>query len=395
MPGSASGNVIVSVVANVESDSPLNYRYTATGGRIIGHGPSVVWDFNDNSGPGNYSVTVIVDDGVGTYSRSLTKSITVAEPDCDCPCVCPTVAVDSDKSQVKRGGKLDFEARIAGGYAKEIEYRWKVTNGKITSGQGTPSIEVVASPDKIYGVVTADLVVGLDVDCDCPKEASESVPIGELSMAQSSNFSSPVTRLDLDESTITLACAHAGSKGNDAASKDAILGVETHPNPNFLADNMMYSYVITGGRIIGTGPAVKWDLTDVRPGTYLIAVYVGDGRAKTENDTKTIWIRALPCPEPMPCPSVSLLSPQRVDVTNDFIVRTRVAGDTRTGEQYVWNVNGGELIAGQGSKSVRVRASSTNAPGPGPVVTVTLGLPPEFYDCHPTSSVHLGIPTPK
>jgi len=62
MPGSASGNVIVSVVANEESDTPLNYRYTATGGRIIGHGPSVVWDFNDNSGPGNYSVTVIVDD---------------------------------------------------------------------------------------------------------------------------------------------------------------------------------------------------------------------------------------------------------------------------------------------------------------------------------------------
>ncbi len=42
-------------------------------------------------------------------------------------------------------------------------------------------------------------------------------------------------------------------------------------------DVLMYNYQITGGRIIGVGHRVVWDLTDVNPGTYKITAGVDDG----------------------------------------------------------------------------------------------------------------------
>jgi hypothetical protein len=42
-------------------------------------------------------------------------------------------------------------------------------------------------------------------------------------------------------------------------------------------DVLLYSYTVTGGRIIGGGANVKWDLTGVRPGTYTVIVGVDDG----------------------------------------------------------------------------------------------------------------------
>ncbi|HQU90904.1 MAG TPA: DUF6438 domain-containing protein [Pyrinomonadaceae bacterium] len=42
-------------------------------------------------------------------------------------------------------------------------------------------------------------------------------------------------------------------------------------------DILTYVYTVTGGRIIGAGASVKWDLTGVRPGTYTITAGVDDG----------------------------------------------------------------------------------------------------------------------
>jgi hypothetical protein len=385
--------VLVSIVTNGENGTPLNYRYTVTGGRIIGQGPNVLWDFNaDNAPPGDYSITVLVDDGMGTYSRALTKSISLEEADCDCPCVCPTVGIRSHKSQVQRGGKLDFEARVGGGDANQIEYRWKVTNGRITSGQGTPSIKVTASPDKTSRLVTANLEVGLDVDCDCPKEASESVPIGPKSITRT--FPLDVTWLSLAESTIVLACRDCSPDPNEPTSKDAILEVETHTASNYLTDKLVYSYEVSGGNIIDTGQSVRWDLTGLDPGTYTIKVNVSNRHGETARDTRTVTVASEGIRDPMPCPTLSLSTPERIGTTSDFIVRAEVTGRERDTEDYVWKVDGGELIAGQGSNFVRIRATSINASDPGPVVSITLRLPPGFA-CSPSASVHLWIPEPK
>src|SRR5687767_2412224 len=50
LAGDGRTGVAVSVKNN-PANNPLNYRYSVTGGRILGQGPNVVWDFNDNSAP--------------------------------------------------------------------------------------------------------------------------------------------------------------------------------------------------------------------------------------------------------------------------------------------------------------------------------------------------------
>jgi hypothetical protein len=42
-------------------------------------------------------------------------------------------------------------------------------------------------------------------------------------------------------------------------------------------DILTYVYTVTGGRIVGTGANVKWDLSGVRSGTYTITAGVDDG----------------------------------------------------------------------------------------------------------------------
>jgi hypothetical protein len=42
-------------------------------------------------------------------------------------------------------------------------------------------------------------------------------------------------------------------------------------------DVLTYNYEVSAGKIVGQGKKVVWDLTGVRPGTYLITAGVNDG----------------------------------------------------------------------------------------------------------------------
>lgn len=57
-------------------------------------------------------------------------------------------------------------------------------------------------------------------------------------------------------------------------------------------DVLTYNYTVTGGRIIGAGANVKWDLTGVHPGKYTITAGVDDGCGLCgATVTKTVVVR--------------------------------------------------------------------------------------------------------
>ena len=57
-------------------------------------------------------------------------------------------------------------------------------------------------------------------------------------------------------------------------------------------DVLTYNYTISGGRIIGRGSKVVWDLTSIRAGTYTITVGVDDGQGVVGRTvTKTVVVR--------------------------------------------------------------------------------------------------------
>jgi hypothetical protein len=134
----------ITVATRGSSSDPtdvLTYNYTVSGGRIVGTGANVTWDLSGVR-PGTYTVTAGVDNGCGVCGTTKTETITVRDcAGCVAPCVCPTLSV-SGGGVVNPGESMSFTANVSGGTATDITYNWTVSNGTISSGQGTPSITV-------------------------------------------------------------------------------------------------------------------------------------------------------------------------------------------------------------------------------------------------------------
>lgn len=82
--------------------------------------------------------------------------------------MCPVITVICSSGKTCCGPKYTFTANITGGYAdREPTYKWSVSVGTITKGQGTSSIEVDASnlDDK---PMTAMVELGNIIPDGCP-----------------------------------------------------------------------------------------------------------------------------------------------------------------------------------------------------------------------------------
>jgi hypothetical protein len=73
-------------------------------------------------------------------------------------------------------------------------------------------------------------------------------------------------------------------------------------------DVLTYNYTVSGGRIVGSGANVSWDLSGVRPGTYTITVGADNGCGVCgTTKTETITVRECECEEPcVTCPTVDV-----------------------------------------------------------------------------------------
>src|SRR3954463_10032276 len=90
------------------------------------------------------------------------------------------------------------------------------------------------------------------------------------------NHSPNITGLMLDKNQLRPLPTPSGPPAENAdRSPDLIVNVATNAE-DFENDVLDYSYVVTAGRVVGTGSNVKWDLNGVPPGTYRITARVDD-----------------------------------------------------------------------------------------------------------------------
>lgn len=161
----------INVATSASSSDPtdvLTYNYTVSGGRIVGSGANVTWDLS-GARPGTYTITASADNGCGVCGTTKTETITVREcGPCDSPCVCPTLDV-SGGGTVVAGEPMSFTANLIGGTGTDFTYSWTVSNGTISSGQGTPSITVDTTglPNNTNITATVD-VSGPGLCENCP-----------------------------------------------------------------------------------------------------------------------------------------------------------------------------------------------------------------------------------
>ncbi len=108
------------------------------------------------------------------------------------------------------------------------------------------------------------------------------------------NSPANVEDLILNASEIIIGCKD-GAKNKACSKSNRKISVETIArDPE--NDVLTYNYTISGGKIVGQGAKVVWDLTDVGVGTYTITVGVDDGGG-VRGTTKAQTVVVKECPD--------------------------------------------------------------------------------------------------
>lgn len=169
------------------------------------------------------------------------------------------------------------------------------------------------------------------------------------------NIPANVTALNLDSTTVTIPCP-PGTRSESGCADDASIAVNTVAT-DAEGDVLTYNYTVSGGRIVGSGANVSWDLTGVRPGTYTITSAVDDGCGVCgTTQTKTITVAECSgCVPICECPTLSVTGPSAAVNTGEPMSFTaNVSGGTQTNVTYNWTVSAGSITSGQGTPSITV-----------------------------------------
>lgn len=124
-------------------------------------------------------------------------------------------------------------------------------------------------------------------------------------------------------------------------------------------DTLIYNYTVSGGRIVGQGANVTWDLSSARPGTYTITAAVDDGcGACGKTKTETVTVKDCECYKPCDCASLSVSGPgSTVPVGEKATFTANLSGGSCTNERFNWTVSSGEIVSGQGTPVIMVSAA--------------------------------------
>ncbi|MGI8654026.1 MAG: hypothetical protein ACR2LC_02265 [Pyrinomonadaceae bacterium] len=140
-------------------------------------------------------------------------------------------------------------------------------------------------------------------------------------------------------------------------------------------DTLLYTYSVTGGRIVGEGPNVNWDLSGVQPGTYTSTVEVDDGCGCVAFSSTTVNVTECPAAPIVapPCPTITVSCPTELTTVGSPITFTaNVSGDTGGATPaYNWTVSAGTITGGQGTPSITV--DTANQGGQSITATVNVG----------------------
>lgn len=190
-----------------------------------------------------------------------------------------------------------------------------------------------------------------------------------------------VTAVTLDQTEVVLPCPAGTISKSGACKDDQSVGVRTTAvDPD--NDTLTYSYTVSGGRVVGSGANVNWDLSGVKAGTYTITAAVDDGCGFCgTKQTQTITVKECSdCVQPCSCPSLSITGPSSVTpIDGSMTFTANVSGGTCDNQTFNWTVDKGTIASGQGTSTITV---ATNKDIAGQTVTATVEIP----NCCPGST---------
>jgi len=206
------------------------------------------------------------------------------------------------------------------------------------------------------------------------------------------NKPADVTALTLSDEVIKLGCP-AGQVPREGQSCNESTSVQvntTAVDPE--NDVLTYNYTVSGGRIVGSGSNVTWDLSGLQPGTYTITAGVDDGCGLCgKTQTKTVTVEACDCVVRCSCPTLSVSGPAGITSPGETMTFTATAaGGTQANITYNWSVSAGTIESGQGTPSITVRTTRDMA-GSSVTATVEIGGLDPACNCPRTASETAGV----
>jgi hypothetical protein len=173
---SDSGTQQVQLNAAVsQTDNPVKYRWTTTGGTITGDGPVVTWNLAGVK-PGYHKASLDVEtSGSGGTCQAFSSVSVLVNPCAPVRPVCPAIEVTCPTA-VGIDQPLTFTSRSTGGTPSVTPaYNWTVSAGTITAGQGTDTI-TVDTTGLAGQTVRASLSMG-GYNLDCAADCVVSIPV--------------------------------------------------------------------------------------------------------------------------------------------------------------------------------------------------------------------------
>lgn len=205
------------------------------------------------------------------------------------------------------------------------------------------------------------------------------------------NLAANVTALSVSDSSIKLGCAPGfrPAEGEVCAESTTVSVTTTAVDPE--NDILTYNYTVSGGRIVGSGANVSWDLSGVAPGTYTITAGVDDGCGLCgQTQTQTVTVAECNCVKQCECPSLTVSGPSGITNPGDAMTFTaNVSGGTQQSVTYNWTVSAGTITSGQGTPSISV--DTTGLAGQSVTATVNIGGTDASCGCRTDASETGGV----
>lgn len=195
---------------------------------------------------------------------------------------------------------------------------------------------------------------------DSPKDISDYSPTPTPTrFPEVINEPANVENVILDQETVNLWCPTAISKFAKCSKEGMKVNVKTKAKDKE-DDLLVYDYKVSGGRIIGRGKEVIWDLFGERPGKYTITVGVDDGCGICgETVTKTIEIEECNVCEapPCECPTIKVSSSKKTVYKGEIVeFNAIINGGTQDEITYNWTIKNGVIFEGQGTSIIKIQA---------------------------------------
>ncbi|MEQ1921338.1 MAG: hypothetical protein ABL952_02405 [Pyrinomonadaceae bacterium] len=183
------------------------------------------------------------------------------------------------------------------------------------------------------------------------------------------NKAANVNSVNLSDSVISLPCRPGFRSKSGGCNDSKTISVQTSASDPE-NDPLVYNYTVSGGRIVGTGANVQWDLSNAQPGTYTITTGVDDGCGVCgKTDTRTVKVEECnDCVQVCECASLSVSDGGVVAPGAAMNFTANYGG---TGVTYNWSVSAGTISSGQGTSSISV--DTTGLAGQNVTATVQIG----------------------